>query len=207
MMQMPMSLERLDQLKKAETAIYSHLEEMFRNGSYTNQQRDFIRGVLDLGHWQISAGCSWFEYDLLRAPHEVAQLEDVIQNWDQKPPAERPSLNRETVEKKLFDLQKGIRQKEAEVEKAKREGCFWSIVPLLEFFDLPEEERAGMSCYPLLPFFMQKAYEEMQTPRQPKPGLMARLLGSIKRIKVAISVKGGEVEIERYDPGKSDKEK
>ena len=204
--QIPITLERLDRLKEAEPTLYFHFEEMFQNGLYTNRERELIRKLLDLGHWQMKAACSWFEYDLLRAPHEKARLEYIIENWDQVPLVERPAVPREAVEERHFDLEAEAFQKEAIVKRAKEEGCFWSIVPLLEFFDLPEEERAGKSCYPLLPFFMQRAYEEMQNPRQPNPGWAARLIQSVKRFRFAISGKGGEIEIERYAPREPDKE-
>ena len=206
MMQIPISLERLDRLKEAEPALYFHFEEMFQNGSYTSRERELIRKLLDLGRWQMEAACSWFEYDLLRVPHEKAQLEDVIENWDQIQLVERPAITIEAIEKRRSDLEAEAIQKEAIVKRAKEEGCFWSIVPLLEYFNLPEEERAGKSCYPLLPFFMQRAYEEIQNSRQPIPGWVARLIESIKRFRFAISGKGGEIEIERYDPRESDKE-
>ena len=207
MIDRPMTLDRLDRLKEAKPTLYFYFEEMFQNGSYTNRERELILKLLDLGHWQMEAACSWFEYDLLRAPHEKAQLENIIDNWDQIQLVQRPAVTREAIEKRRSDLETEAIEKAAIVKRAKEEGCFWSIVPLLQFFDLPEEERAGKSCYPLLPFFMQRAYEEMQNPRQSKPGWIALLFGSIKRFRFAISEKGGEVEIERYDHKESDKEK
>ena len=199
-MQEPMTLERLERLKKAEPAIYFHIEEMFREGSYAGREHRALRGLIDLGNMQLEAACVWFEYDLMRAPYEVHYLESVIQRWDQIPPLERPAVSRETVRNRLIDLRKEIREKEADLEGAKRGGYFWSIVPLLEFFDLPEEERVGKSCYPLLPSLMQEAYKRLQTPKQPRRSLMSRWIGSIKRLRLAISGTGGEVEIERHEP-------
>ena len=88
----PMTLERLEQLKKAEPAIYFHIEEMFQKGTYTGREQELIRRLIDLGNWQLGAACNWFEYDLMRAPYEVLYLEDVMQKWDHITPAERPAI-------------------------------------------------------------------------------------------------------------------
>ena len=204
MFEIPMSLERLERLKKAETTLYFHFEEMFRQGTFTKIEQDLIRGLLDQGHWQMKERFSWFEYDLLVAHYEVAQLEDILQKWDQIPPAEHLGTSRAEVKSRLEYLRKEIQEKDDAVESAKKEGCFWSIVPLLEFFDLPEEERAGKSCYPLLPFFMQEAYMEMQTPKNPKQGFIARWINSVRRFRLGGSPTGGEVEIEFHEPRDSD---
>ncbi len=199
-MQSPVTLERLERLKKAESAMYFHLEKMLLKGTYTREEQELVDRLLDLGKHQLEAEFSWFEYDLMRAPHEVHCLEGIIEQWDQIPPSKRPAITREAVMDRLKNLRKDISQKEAAVEKAKKEGNFWSIVPLLNFFDLPEEERINMSCYPLLPYFMQQAYTRMQTPRQPRSGLIGRWIGSIRRLRFAVSDRGGEVEVERYEP-------
>ena len=203
-MQEPVTLERLERLKKAEPAIYFHIEEMFLRCSYTKREHKAMRGLIDLGNFQLGAACSWFEYDLMRAPYEVHYLEGVIQGWDQTPPSERPTVSRGAVTNRLVNLSKEIREKEADVESARKGGYFWSIVPLLEFFDLPEEDRVGKSCYPLLPNLMQEAYRRMQIPKQPRPGLTVRWMANIKRLRLAVSGTGGEVEIERHEPGDSD---
>ena len=191
-----MSLEHLEQLKKAETGIYAAIEEMYQKGEFTKQERELIRISRDLGNEQLDAACSWYEYDLMRGPHDVAYLEGVIQQWDKVPPTERPTMSREAAEDRLRNLKEDIDTKEARVEKARKEDHFWSIVPLLEYFALPEQERTRTSFYPLLPFFMQKAYERMQTPRKPKPRLTER----IKRFRIGISMTGGEAEIESHHP-------
>ena len=196
----PMTLERLEQLKRAESAVYFHIEETFRKGTYTKQEQQYFRRLIDLGNLQLEAAFSWFEYDLMRAPHEVDYLENAIVQWEHLPPAERPAITHEAVADRLANLRIEIRKKQAVVEEAKRGGYFWSIVPLLEFFDLPEEERACRSCYPLLPSFMRRAYLRMQTPKQTRPGLMSRWLGNIRRLRFAISDRGGEMEMERHDP-------
>ena len=196
----PMTLERLEQLKKAEPAIYFQIEEMFQKGTYTRREQELIRRLMDLGSWQLGAACSWFEYDLMRAPYEVLNLEYVMQKWDHITPAERPAITREAVSDRLANLRKEIGIKEAAIAEAKEKGHFWSIVPLLQFFDLPEEERVGKSCYSLLPYFMQQAYTRMRIPKQPRHGSIARWLGGIKRIRVSVSDRGGEVELERHQP-------
>ena len=200
MMREPVTLERLERLKGAEPTIYFHIEEMFRKDSYAKRKHKAMRELIDLGYWQLGAPCVWFEYDLMRAPYEVHYLEGVIQGWDEIPPAERPAVSLEAVTSRLINLRNEIREKEADVEGARKGGYFWSVVPLLEFFDLPEEERVGKSCYPLLPSFMQEAYKRMQTPKQPRPSLIARWIGNIKRLKLAISGTGGEVHIESHEP-------
>ena len=207
MIQMPVPLERLGRLKKAETAIYFHIEEMFRKCAYTGRQHSAMRGLIDLGNMQLKAACSWYEYDLMRATYEVYYLEDVIQRWDEIPPSERPAISLESATKRLINVKKEIGSKEADVEGAKNGGYFWSIVPLLEFFELPEEERVGKSCYPLLPGLMQEAYKRMQNPRKRSTSLTVRWLSNIKRLRLAISGTGGEVEIERHEIGHSDKNK
>ena len=204
MMQGPVTLERLERLKKAEPAIYFHIEEMFRKSFYAKREHKAMRGLIDLGNFQLEAACSWFEYDLMRAQYEVHYLEGVIQGWDQIPPSEHPAVSREAVTNRLINLRKELRKKEADVESARKGGYFWSIVPLLEFFDLPEEDRVGKSCYPLLPNLMQEAYKRMQTPKQPRPSLIARWIGDIQRLRLAVSGTGCEVEIERYEPRDSD---
>ena len=206
MVQGPVTLERLEQLKKAEPAIYFHIEEIFQSGTYTKQEHSLIRMLIELGNFQLEAACSWFEYDLLRAPYEVGYLESVILQWDQLPPSERPAISREVVEERLLNLKESLSQKESAVESARKEGVFWSIVPLPEFFDLPEEERADKSCYPFLPNLMQEAYMQMKTPRQQQPGLIVRWIGNIKRLRFSVSETGGEVEIERHEPTESDRE-
>ena len=203
-MQGPVTLERLEQLKKAEPAIHFHIEEVFRKCSYGKREHKAMQGLIALGNSQLTAPCSWFEYDLMRAPHDVHYLEGVIQGWDQIPPSERPAISRETITNRLMKLRKEIREKEADVESAREGGYFWSIVPLLEFFDLSEEERAVKSCYPLLPNLMQEAYKRMQTPKQPRPRLIARWIGSIKRLTLAVPAIGGKVEIERHESRDSD---
>ena len=200
-----MTLERLEQLKKAEPAIYFHIEEMFQRGTFTRREQKFFRRLINLGNWQLGATCSWFEFDLLRAPYEVQYLEDVMQQWDHIPHAERPAITREAVADRLANLRKEIRRKEIDIERAKEKGCFWSIVPLLEFFDLTGDERARKSCYPLLPSFMQRAYSRMQTPRQPRPGLLARWVENIRRLRLRVFVtgSGGEVDIEHHERGET----
>ena len=148
----------------------------------------------------MEAACSWFEYDLLRAPHDIAYLEGVVQNWDRIPSTQRPTVDREATQDRLRILKEEIAWKENEVQKARSQGCFWSIIPLLEYFDLPEAQRVGKTFYPLLPSFMQRAYEVVQSPRKPKPGLMER----IKRFRVGITSNGGEAEIEMEDSPTSD---
>lgn len=73
-MQEPVTLESLERLKKAEPAIYCHIEEMFRGCQYTRREREAMRGLIDLGNFQLKAECSWYEYDLLRAPHDSSLL-------------------------------------------------------------------------------------------------------------------------------------
>ena len=195
------SLEHTERLKKAKPAIYAAIEEVYQRGDYSGRERQLIQELRDLGNWQLEAACSWFEFDLMRGPHDVDYLESIIRQWEQMPPTDRPTISREAAEERLCNLKKEIAEKEAEVAISRREGCFWSIVPLLEYFSSKEEEREGTSFYPLLPFFMKKAYERMQTPRKPKPGLMQRL----KRLKFGISQTGGEAEIEIHDLPDSDK--
>lgn len=195
-----MSLEKLEQLRKSKPAIYAAIEMMYQSEQYSKLERQLIHELRNLGNWQLEAACSWFEYDLMRAPHEVAYLESVILNWDRIPPTERPTMDKGASESRLHSLKEEITWKENEVQKARRGGYLWSIVPLLEYFALPEEERTGTSYYPLLPFFMKKAYEVMQNPRKPKPSLMERL----KRFRIGISPNGGEAEIEMQDSRFSD---
>ena len=190
-----MSLDDLEQFQKAKPAIYAAIEEMYQNEQYSELERQLIHKLRSLGNLQLEAACSWFEYDLMRAPHDIANLEDIIQNWDQIPPTERLTIDREASEGRLCSLKEEIAWKENEVQKARSDGYHWSIVPLLEYFALPDEERTETSFYPLLPFFMKEAYEVMQTPRKPKPGLMDRL----KRFRIGIYVSGGEAEIEMQD--------
>ena len=197
-----MSLERLEQLKKAEPAVYAAIEEMYQKREYTERERQLIEKLRELGNWQLEAACSWFEFDLMRGPHDVNYLEGVIQQWDKLSPTERPAISREAVEDRLLNLKNEIANKEAEAKDAQKHGYFWSIVPLLEYFTLPEDERAGTSFYPLLPFFMQEAYERIQNPRPQKPGAIARWVGNIKRLRLRVTVfgTGGEAEIERHKP-------
>ena len=190
-----MSLDNLEKLRKAKPAIYAAIEGIYQNGQYSKLEHQLIQELRNLGNWQLEAACSWFEYDLMRAPHDIAYLEGVVQNWERIPPNERLTINREVTEARLRSLKEEIAWKENEVRKARTGGYLWSIVPLLEYFVLPEEERTGTSYYPLLPFFMRKAYEIMQNPRKPKPGLMERL----KRFRIGVSPNGGEVEIEMKD--------
>ena len=188
MVQISASLDRLECLKQAELAMYFHIEEMFRNGNFTEQEGELVWRLIDIGKRQLEAACNWYEYDLMRAPYEVHYLEGVNQRWDQIPPSERPTASREAVASRLINLREEIRKKEAQVESDKEGGYFWSIVPLLEFFDLPEEERAGKSCYPLLPFFMQEAYKQMQASKQRKPGMVAQWIGRVKRLRLRVTV-------------------
>ena len=195
------SLEHTERLKKAKPAIYAAIEEVYQRGEYTERERQLIRKLRDLGNWQLEAACSWFEFDLMRGPHDMDYLEGVVQQWEQIPPKDRPTISLEAAEDRLRKLKKEIADKETEVERARREGHFWSIVPLLEYYSLGEEERGGTSFYPLLPFFMQRAYERMQNPRKQKPGLMQRL----KRFRIGISQTGDEAEIEIHDLRDSDR--
>ena len=197
-----MSPERLERLKKAEPAIYAAIEEMFQNGTYTKREHEIIRRLINLGNFQLRAAFSWFEYDLMRAPYEVDYLEGAAQQWEQIPLGERPAISREAVVDRLLNLKENINKKEAAVERARKEGHFWSAIPLLEYFDLPEKERAGKSFYPLLPNIMQEAYTRMQMPRKPEPRLIVRWMESIKRLTFAVSGKGVKVEIERQCPGR-----
>lgn len=201
-MQEPVTLEGLERLKKAEPAIYRHIEEMFRGCQYTRREREAMRGLIDLGNFQLKAECNWYEYDLLRAPHEVAYWDGIIHRWDQIAPSERPTSSRQVAQEHLAELKSNVVRKETVVKDAKRKGHFWSIVPLLEFFDLPEEDREGRSCYPLLPSLMQKAYMRMQMPEQEERGSITRWLGSVKRLRFGLAVfgLGGQVEIERREP-------
>ena len=199
-MQAPLSLERLEQLKRAEPAIYFHIEELAQRGTYSRKDYAFIRSLMDLGIEQMQSASAWYEYELMRSRHEVAYLEGVIQHWDQTPLSERPSVCRETSSERLRDLLEEMKQIEVITTSARKKGAFWSIVPLLEFFDLPEEERAGKSCFPLLPHFMQKAYLEILLANRIKAGLMARWIANIRRLKIGGSVTGGGVEIDHNDP-------
>ena len=170
MIHLPVPVERLEQLKSAEPAVYLHLEELFKEGKYSNMDLEHIRRLMNLGYAQLQAACSWFEYDLMLAPHKVAELESVINQRDQIPTAERPVASINTLSDRLISFRKEIEQKENLVESSRKDGAFWSIVPLLAFFDLSAEERADKSCYPLLPYFMQEAYTEMLLAKQQKSG-------------------------------------
>ncbi len=204
-MQGSITYERLERLKKAEPAIYFHTDTMFRESALSPREEDYVRRMMSLGKYQMKAKCSWYEYDLMRAPYEVEYLEGVVQEWDQIPPSKHPTLSREAATERLLALKRDVSRKEAVNADAKSKGSFWSIVPLLEFFDLPEEERVGKSCYPLLPYFMQGAYEFMQSPKA-KKSVLVRWVEGITRIRFPIPGTRGEVEIERKEPGVSKEE-
>ena len=205
MIETPVALERFKRLKQALPAVYFHIEEAFRQGDYDEQDEARITLLLRLGTEQMDAPCAWYEYDLLKAPYEITHLQSTIELWDQIPPMERPTTSRDTLIDRLDDLKREIVVKEKCVANANETGDSWSIVPLLEFFDLTEEERSGKSCYPLLPFFIQQAFTEMQTAQQRKPGLWTRWIQSIKRLRLSVSETGGEVEIEIHEHGETKK--
>ena len=206
MIETPVAHERLERLKQGLPAVYFHIQEVFRQGTYNERDETLITILLRLGTEQLDAPCAWYEYDLLKAPYEVADLESTIELWDQIPPMERPTISRDTLVDRLDDLKRDIAVKEKRVAKAKEVGVSWSIVPLLEFFELTDEERSGKSCYPLLPPFMQEAFTKMQIAQQRKPCLWTRWMQSIKRLRLAVSQTGGEIEIERDEHRETKKE-
>ena len=204
-MQAPLSPERLDRLKKAEPAIYFHIEELAQRGTYEKKDYVFIRSLMDLGIAQMESASGWYEYELIRSRHEVSYLEKVTQHWDQTALSERPTVCRELASERLHDLLDEMKRIEVVIASARKEGKYWSILPLLEFFDLPEDERAGKSCFPLLPHLMQRAYLEILLANRIKPGLIARWIASIRRLKVGGSVTGGGVEIDHDGPGDTER--
>ena len=197
-----MSSDRLKQLERAKTVMYAGIEEMYHKGEYTELERRWIDALRRCSNFQLEAECSWHEFNLMRSLHDAAYLEDIIQQWDQTPSITRPTVTREASEERLRDLREDIAEMELMIKEAREKGCFWSIIPLLEYFALPEEERVGTSFYPLLPSFTRKMYDGIQSSTQRSQQPERRRIGPIdrlKRFRIRLPFIGGEVDIEAND--------
>ena len=129
------------------------------------RQRDYIMGLLKMGHWQMNSATAWGEVTLLDTRQKLRELQLALadkKSYTENSSDWMPSTPKEAAREidKLRLVEKRWADK---IHEAKSGGYFYSVIPYLEYLKQPKEVRAESDISYLLPNLLQRALLELQS--------------------------------------------
>ena len=164
------------------------------------RQRDYIMSLLRMGHWQMNSPAAWGEATLLDTRQKLRELrialadkKSYVENSSDWMPSTPKEAAREIAKLRLVEKRWADK-----IREAKSRGCFYSVIPYLEYLKQPMEVRAESDISYLLPNLLQRALLELQS----YPLVSAKPQVSTKKIwliGITTSIVGGAIVLAGFE--------
>ena len=136
-------MHRAEELNNVIPAMYQAVNDV---GKSVEVDTYHFKLAWRLGMLQLNAPCSWYEYDCIKAYYRILDLSSTHFT---------DSARDSQIE--IQNLQTDMLKKHKLVKYAKEQGNFYSVIPLLDHFMLPQEARDRVDFRRYLPGLIQKA--------------------------------------------------